>query len=202
MGGVRVGSVVIDCNDFGRMFAFWRDALGYVPRDELEDDWVVLQDPSGSNVNVSLQVVPEPRVGKNRLHLDLYAEDRDAEIARIVGLGATIHPRTPEPDEDFIVLADPEGTCSASSRRTAEGVRGSMSPRRSASRNSSTTHATTACALDRTARWSRERTPRPPRTGYIASKASYTVTLPPPCRTGEPFARPVAAWSESAWTIV
>jgi hypothetical protein len=42
----------------------------------------------------------------------------------------------------------------------------------------------------------------PPRTGYIASNASYTVTLPPPCRTGEPFARPVAAWSESAWTIV
>jgi hypothetical protein len=29
MGGVRVGSVVIDCNDFDRMFAFWRDALGY-----------------------------------------------------------------------------------------------------------------------------------------------------------------------------
>ena len=44
--------------------------------------------------------------------------------------------------------------------------------------------------------------PRPPRTGYIASNASYTVTLPPPCSTGEPFARPVAAWSESAWTIV
>ena len=67
MGGVRVGSVVIDCNDFDRMFAFWRDALGYVPRDEPEDDWVLLHDPSGSNVNVSLQVVPEPRVGKNRL---------------------------------------------------------------------------------------------------------------------------------------
>ena len=91
------------------MFAFWREALGYVPRDEPEPDWVVLRDPSGAGVNVSLQVVPEPRVGKNRLHLDLYAEDRDAEIERMVGLGATIHPRTPEPDEDFIVLADPEG---------------------------------------------------------------------------------------------
>lgn len=109
MGGVRVGSVVIDCNDFDRMFVFWRDALGYVPRDEPEDDWVVLRDPLGSNVNVSLQVVPEPRVGKNRLHLDLYTEDRDAEIERLLGLGATIHPRTPEPDEDFVVLADPEG---------------------------------------------------------------------------------------------
>ena len=49
---VRVGSVVIDCNDFERMFAFWREALGYVPRDEPEPDWVVLRDPSGSGVNV------------------------------------------------------------------------------------------------------------------------------------------------------
>jgi catechol 2,3-dioxygenase-like lactoylglutathione lyase family enzyme len=106
---VRVGSVVIDCNDFERMFAFWREALGYVPRDEPEPDWVVLRDPSGAGVNVSLQVVPEPRVGKNRLHLDLYTGERDAEVDRLLGLGATPHPRTPEPDEDFIVLADPEG---------------------------------------------------------------------------------------------
>jgi catechol 2,3-dioxygenase-like lactoylglutathione lyase family enzyme len=106
---VRVGSVVIDCNDFERMFTFWREALGYVPRDEPEPDWVVLRDPSGPGVNVSLQVVPEPRVGKNRLHLDLYTRERDAEVDRLLGLGATRHPRTPEPDEDFIVLADPEG---------------------------------------------------------------------------------------------
>src|SRR5512132_4366325 len=95
---VRVGSVVIDCNDFERMFAFWREALGFVPRDEPEPDWVVLRDPSGAGV--SLQVVPEPRVGKNRLHLDLYAGDRDAEVDRLLALGATRHPRTPEPDED------------------------------------------------------------------------------------------------------
>jgi hypothetical protein len=48
-------------------------------------------------------------VGKNRLHLDLYAADQAGEVQRLLGLGATIHPRTPEPDEDFIVLADPEG---------------------------------------------------------------------------------------------
>jgi len=104
---VRVGSVVIDCNDFERMFAFWREALGYVPRDEPEPDWVVLRDPSGAGVNVSLQVVPEPRIGKNRLHLDLYTSERDAEVDRLLELGATRDPRTPEPDEDFIVLADP-----------------------------------------------------------------------------------------------
>ena len=109
MGGVRVGSVVIDCNDFDRMFAFWREALRYVPRETPEEGWGVLQDPEGKNVNVSLQRVPEPRVGKNRLHLDLYTDRQEAELERLLTLGATRHERVPEPDEDFIVLEDPEG---------------------------------------------------------------------------------------------
>ena len=109
MGRVRVGAVVIDCNDLDAMFAFWRDALGYELRYELEDDWASLRDPADPNVNVSLQVVPEPRVGKNRLHLDLYTDDQSGEVERLLGLGATLHPRTPDPDDDFIVLADPEG---------------------------------------------------------------------------------------------
>lgn len=109
MGPVRVGSVVIDCNDFPRMFAFWRDALGYLPREEPDPDWGVLRDPSGGGPNVSLQLVPEPRVGKNRLHFDLYTDDREREVERLLSLGATVHPRTTEPDEDFVVLADPEG---------------------------------------------------------------------------------------------
>jgi catechol 2,3-dioxygenase-like lactoylglutathione lyase family enzyme len=107
--GIRVGSVVIDCNDFPRMFAFWRDALGYVPREEPDEDWGVLRDPRGPGPNVSLQLVPEPRVGKNRLHLDLYTDDREGEVERLLALGATVHPRTPESGEDFVVLADPEG---------------------------------------------------------------------------------------------
>lgn len=37
---------------------------------------------------------------------------------------------------------------------------------------------------------------------YITSNVSYTVTLPPPCRMGQPFARPAAESSESAVTIV
>ncbi|MGH2736976.1 MAG: VOC family protein [Actinomycetota bacterium] len=106
---VRVGSVVVDCNDIATMLAFWREALHYVPRDPVEDDWVILKDPDGRNVNVSLQQVPERRSGKNRLHFDLYTEDQEGEVERLQQLGATRHDRTPEPDEDFIVLADPEG---------------------------------------------------------------------------------------------
>ncbi|HEY6378918.1 MAG TPA: VOC family protein [Candidatus Dormibacteraeota bacterium] len=104
-----VGSVVIDCNDLRAMSAFWQHALGYVPRDPSEGDFTVLEDPSGGHVNVSLQVVPEHRVGKNRLHLDLYTDTQAEEVRRLLELGATLHPRLPEPGDDFILLQDPEG---------------------------------------------------------------------------------------------
>jgi len=107
---VHVGSVVIDCNDLPRMLAFWSAALGYVPRDDPPgEDFVVLRDPAGARVNVSLQVVPEPRTGKNRLHLDLYTSAAEAEVARLLSLGATRAPRAPEPGDDFVLLQDPEG---------------------------------------------------------------------------------------------
>ncbi len=104
-----VGSVVIDCNDLPAMYAFWTAALGYVPRDTPEAGWAVLRDPEGTGVNVSLQQVPEPRVGKNRLHLDLYTDDQSGEVARLLALGAVRFPRTPAPGEDFVTLQDPEG---------------------------------------------------------------------------------------------
>lgn len=106
---IRIGSVVVDCNDLQAMLAFWREALGYRPREEPEEDWVVLSDPGGRNVNVSLQQVPEPRTGKNRLHLDLYTNDPDAEVERLLTIGASRADRVPEPDDDFVLLADPEG---------------------------------------------------------------------------------------------
>ena len=105
---MKVGSVVIDCNNFETMFAFWREALRYEAGYK-DVDFVILKDPEGKNVNVSISQVPEPRVGKNRLHLDLYAEDQQAEVDRLLKLGAKLHPRVPEEGEDFIVLEDPEG---------------------------------------------------------------------------------------------
>ncbi|HEX5936526.1 MAG TPA: VOC family protein [Actinomycetota bacterium] len=105
---LRVGSVVIDCNDFATMLAFWAAALGYVPREEPQEGWAVLRDPGDANVRIALQKVPEPRIGKNRLHLDLYTSDIDGEIERLLSLGARRYQREPEPGEDFVTLEDPE----------------------------------------------------------------------------------------------
>lgn len=105
---MKVGSVVIDCNDFALMFEFWQAALRYTPREEPEEGWVVLRDPEGIGVNVSLAKVPEPRIGKNRLHLDLYTTDQEREVQRLLGLGARMHEQ-PDEEIDGIVLEDPEG---------------------------------------------------------------------------------------------
>ena len=69
----------------------------------------MLQDPERRHVNVSLQRVPEPRVGKNRLHLDLYTDDQAGEVARLVELGASRHSRTAGAGDDFVTMLDPEG---------------------------------------------------------------------------------------------
>jgi Glyoxalase-like domain len=60
-------------------------------------------------VNVSLQVVPEPRAGKDRPHRDLSTSDLGAEVDRLIGTGAESYPRTSGPDEDLFTLVDPGG---------------------------------------------------------------------------------------------
>lgn len=107
MDRVYVGSVVIDVNDIEGMRTFWQSALGYDVA-HAGDDWVKLTDPNEKGVTVALQLVPELREGKNRLHLDLYASDQMAEVERLEALGAT-RVRGPNEDEDFVVLGDPEG---------------------------------------------------------------------------------------------
>jgi len=104
---MKIGSIVIDCKDFGRMRIFWQEALGYAPREPPGpgDDFVVLRDPAGRGPNVSIDEM-EPE--RNRLHLDLYTDDPEREVERLLHLGATLY-RSREPGEDFTVLADPEG---------------------------------------------------------------------------------------------
>jgi predicted enzyme related to lactoylglutathione lyase len=106
-GTVRVGSIVIDVDDFDRMMAFWQAALRYVPGRSVDpqDPFVILKDPGGKGPNVSIDAMPPER---GRLHLDLYTDDQEGEVERLLRLGATRY-RPREPGEDFVVLADPEG---------------------------------------------------------------------------------------------
>lgn len=91
------------------MLAFWSGALHYVPREPARDGWVVLTDPRSNGPNMSLNRVQSKRKARSRLHIDLYTDNRDAEVARLVALGARPYPWRYRPEADFIVLEDPDG---------------------------------------------------------------------------------------------
>jgi hypothetical protein len=141
--------VTFDAHDPAALSSFWRDVLGYVypspPGVDLPegadplaawDEFLeragvpeeernmasALEDPDGRGPRLFFQQVPETKVAKNRLHLDVRAapglkgEERmaalEAECGRLVALGATrVRRFEPEPpmSSGFIVMTDPEG---------------------------------------------------------------------------------------------
>lgn len=106
---MKIGSIVIKCYEFDKMQAFWQEALHYHPREPAINGWVVLCDPEANGPNISLDKVPEQRSAKrSRLHLDLYTENRDAEVERLINIGATRYPWKYGSNDDYIVLADPD----------------------------------------------------------------------------------------------
>lgn len=107
---IVVGSIVIRVTDLARQMDFWTRALDYVPRDAPGEDFVVLRPRTGPGPGISLDVVPSPRILPPRIHLDLYAEDQDAEVARLIGLGAArVHWDRQPPGSDYVIMEDPEG---------------------------------------------------------------------------------------------
>jgi predicted enzyme related to lactoylglutathione lyase len=104
-------TVVIDCQDLDRLTAFWTAALDY-RRMGQRGQYVGIRPADGSpGPTVLLQQVPESKSGKNRLHFDLRVDDLDAELTRLLSLGARKVSDAPLREHGFIwwVLADPEG---------------------------------------------------------------------------------------------
>lgn len=133
--------VVFDAADPARLAEFWSAALGYripepPPGHRSWDEWAeaqgipeerwndarAIEDPDGVRPRIFIQRVPEPKVAKNRMHLDLGVsggpdvplEERrtrvDAEVARLKGLGATDERGAMEQRGEYWVrMRDPEG---------------------------------------------------------------------------------------------
>lgn len=110
--------IVIDCRHPAALARFWADALGTYevrPYDDAEIARLAAlglspeTDPTvavdGDGPTLFLQQVPEPKRGKNRLHLDLSCADRAGETDRLVSLGASVV----DAFEGHTVLVDPEG---------------------------------------------------------------------------------------------
>ena len=107
---LRVTEVVIDCADHGAVVDFWREALGYERRD-VNEQYVALVPTEREPGRPALlfQRVPEPKAGKNRVHLDFRAEVMADEVDRLVRLGATVIAERSLGDFCWTVMADPAG---------------------------------------------------------------------------------------------
>ena|SRR5437868_837792 len=106
---MKIGSIVIHCIEFERTVAFWQAALHYLPREPAKNNWIVLRDPTGKGPNLSFQGRDRPARSRSWLHLDLYTAHQQAEVERLIGLGAQRHPWRYPPGADYVVLADPGG---------------------------------------------------------------------------------------------
>ena len=109
--------IIVDSSRPAELGRWWAAALGWVVVADAEDEFEIR--PAASRLPGLLFVpVPEPKAGKNRLHLDFRPDDQAAEVERLLGLGA----RTADigqGEQTWVVLADPEGNefCVLSSRK-------------------------------------------------------------------------------------
>jgi predicted enzyme related to lactoylglutathione lyase len=104
---IRLGSTVINCADMRLMTSFWSQALNLAPSSAADgDDFRVLR---GEHGRLSLQLSRTPVTARDQMHLDLYTADQAAEVERLTGLGATFVRRNRDPEDDYVVMTDPEG---------------------------------------------------------------------------------------------
>jgi predicted enzyme related to lactoylglutathione lyase len=105
----RVTTVMHDTDDLDGAVAFWTRVLGLEVKYK-DDTYAYLNGLREGGPHLAFQRVPEPRVGKNRLHLDIEVEDRDLFSEWVVELGGAVieeHDRPGWPI--WIVMADPQG---------------------------------------------------------------------------------------------
>ncbi|RFU19494.1 VOC family protein [Geodermatophilus marinus] len=109
----RLSEIVIDCRDPERLSAWWARVLGYrvLSREEGAVEIGPEEGFGGPAPTLVFSPSPDPAPGKPRLHLDLSPTDRDqdAELQRLLDLGATPADVGQTGSESWHVLADPEG---------------------------------------------------------------------------------------------
>ena len=103
-------AVVLDCADPEGLARFWAQALGYRQQPLQEPYLMLLPALRGAGPVLALQRVPEPKVGKNRMHLDIVVDDVEAEVNRLEGLGARrLHDGVQSLGPTrWVTMADPE----------------------------------------------------------------------------------------------
>ncbi len=105
--GLRFDEICIDAADPTALGTWWSEALGW-PHDVDEDGDVVLHTPPGSGPDWLFLRVDDKRIVKNRIHFDFVPDDQQAEVQRLLRIGAR-HVDVGQGEQSWVVLADPEG---------------------------------------------------------------------------------------------
>lgn len=108
------GSVVIGVRDVAPAVEFWMAALDYARREEPSDvsgdeSWAVLLPREGVGPQVTITLSTSDPQDNPRVHIDLYADDRQAEVERLIALGATAVDQDAHNGGSFEVMADLDG---------------------------------------------------------------------------------------------
>lgn len=109
-----VSHTSIDCRDAFTLSEWWRQVLGYTDDDEDPngpgDEECMIISPDGVHMVLFIEV-PESKSVKNRIHFDLRPTDRtrDAEVERLIDIGAVELADRRTPEGGWVTLADPEG---------------------------------------------------------------------------------------------
>ncbi|ANB04750.1 glyoxalase [Streptomyces ambofaciens] len=99
--------VNVDAADPAALGRWWAEALGWVVVNDAPDEYEIRPEPDRLP-GLLFVPVPEGKTVKNRLHLDFRPEDQEAEVARLLELGA-VHADVGQGEQPWVVLADPEG---------------------------------------------------------------------------------------------
>ena len=108
----RIASVTFDCDDPPALAGFWSKVVGRAVNDVPDEsrEFFASIPPGDDGAPMMMFIkVPEGKTAKNRVHLDLATTDHPAEVARLIGLGAShVHDKD-EWGVTWTTLLDPEG---------------------------------------------------------------------------------------------
>lgn len=104
---MRLSQICVDAHDPAALGAWWSRVLGWPHHTDADGD-VVLKAPPGHGPSWLFLAVPEDKIVKNRLHLDFTPDDQQAEVNRVIALGAR-RVDIGQGEQTWVVLADPEG---------------------------------------------------------------------------------------------
>jgi predicted enzyme related to lactoylglutathione lyase len=104
---LKFTEICIDAHDIDALSAFWSAVLGW-PTEPTEDGDVLLRAPEGAGPDWLFVPVPDDKIVKNRIHFDFTPDDQQAEVDRVLALGAR-PVDIGQGEQTWVVLADQEG---------------------------------------------------------------------------------------------